>query len=149
MIFLVTMLSPIYARSARCNEHIQARTLGCNAYTGQPILFPNNTSQPVNVSIVPGASNMADRAFSPNPVSITDGEIIRWINNDTTFHTVTSGKPNDPLKGFWDFDSGLSGPIALTTKGKMFKHVFSGMGEFPYFCQLHPTMVGKVMICSV
>jgi plastocyanin len=44
------------------------------------------------------------------------------------------------------FDSGLSGPNALTTKGKTFSHKFTEKGQYPYFCQLHPTMVGKVSV---
>jgi plastocyanin len=44
------------------------------------------------------------------------------------------------------FDSGLSRPNALTTTGKTFSHTFSTAGEFPYFCQLHPTMVGMVIV---
>ncbi|MFL6508185.1 MAG: plastocyanin/azurin family copper-binding protein, partial [Nitrososphaeraceae archaeon] len=27
-----------------------------------------------------------------------------------------------------------------------FSHKFDTAGEFPYFCQLHPTMVGKVVV---
>jgi plastocyanin len=99
-----------------------------------------------SVSIVPNASTLADKAFSPNPMSIKVGDTITWTNKDTLFHTVTSGTgPSDPAKGK-EFDSGLSGPSALTTQGKTFSHKFTTAGEFPYFCQLHPTMVGKVSV---
>lgn len=54
---------------------------------------------------------------------------------------MTSGTGiSDTNKGK-EFDSGLSGPNALTTKGKTFEHTFKAAGEFPYFCQLHPTIV--------
>lgn len=97
-------------------------------------------------SIVSGASTLADKAFSPNPINIKTGDSIKWKNDDTMFHTVTSGTgPNDSAKGK-EFDSGLSGPNAMTTKGKEFSHTFTKAGEFPYFCQLHPTMVGKVVV---
>ena len=60
-------------------------------------------------------------------------------------HTVTSGTgPNDLSKGK-QFDSGLSGPTVLTA-GKTFSHKFAKTGEFPYFCQIHPTLVGKVVV---
>jgi plastocyanin len=42
-------------------------------------------------------------------------------------------------------DSGLSGPSALSTKGKTFQHKFTEAGQHPYFCELHPMMVGKVI----
>ena len=101
----------------------------------------------VKVSIVPGASTLADKAFSPNPVNIKVGDTITWVNDDTLFHTVTSGSPSSSGGETGKvFDSGLSGPTALTTKGKTFSHKFTEKGEFPYFCQLHPTMVGKVVV---
>ena len=98
------------------------------------------------VSIVSGASTMGDKAFSPNPVNIKVGGTITWTNKDSVFHTVTSGTgPSDPSKGK-EFDSGLSGPDALTTQGKTFSHKFVTAGEFPYFCEPHPAMVGKVIV---
>ncbi|MFL6441467.1 MAG: plastocyanin/azurin family copper-binding protein [Nitrososphaeraceae archaeon] len=45
------------------------------------------------------------------------------------------------------FDSGLSGPTVLTA-GKTFSHQFTKAGEFPYFCRIHPTLVGKVVVVS-
>jgi plastocyanin len=101
----------------------------------------------VKVSIVPGASTLADKAFSPNPVNIKVGDTITWVNDDTLFHTITSGSPSSSGGETGKvFDSGLSGPTALTTKGKTFSHKFTEKGEFPYFCQLHPTMVGNVVV---
>jgi plastocyanin len=70
----------------------------------------------------------------------------RWTNQDTLFHTVTSGVGiSDGNKGR-DFDSGLSGPNALTAQGATFKHTFDSVGQFPYFCQLHPAMIGNVIV---
>ena len=100
----------------------------------------------VKVSIVPGASTLADKAFSPNPVNVKIGDTITWVNEDSVFHTVVSGNPSSGGETGKVFDSGLSGPTALTTKGKTFSHTFTEKGEFPYFCQLHPTMTGKVIV---
>jgi plastocyanin len=100
----------------------------------------------VKVSIVPGASTLADKAFSPNPVNVKIGDTITWVNEDSVFHTVVSGNPSSGGETGKVFDSGLSGPTALTTKGKTFSHTFTEKGEFPYFCQLHPTMIGKVIV---
>jgi plastocyanin len=99
-----------------------------------------------SVSIVPNASTLADKAFAPNPLNAKVGDTVTWTNKDTIFHTVTSGTgPSDTTHGK-EFDSGLSGPTALTTQGKTFSHKFMTAGEFPYFCQLHPTMIGKVVV---
>ena len=87
---------------------------------------------------------MADKAFSPNPAIIKVGDTVTWTNNDDSQpHTVTSGTgPDDPNMGK-AFDSGTS---VLTTKGKTFQHTFTKAGEYPYFCELHPSMVGKVVV---
>ncbi len=105
----------------------------------------------VKVSIVPGAATLGNKAYSPNPINVKVGDTVAWTNNDTSdtpFHTVTSGTgPDDENKGEV-FDSGLSGATALMTTGTTFTHTFNAPGEFSYFCQLHPTMVGKVVVTS-
>jgi plastocyanin len=107
---------------------------------------PTNSTGGNSVSIVPNASTMANKAFAPDDINAKVGDTVTWTNKDTIFHTVTSGTgPSDTTHGK-EFDSGLSGPTALTTQGQTFSHTFRTAGEFPYFCQLHPTMVGKVEV---
>jgi plastocyanin len=128
-----------------------AATVGVFSYTLPVLAQQNSTSTQTSttgtqVSIVQGASTMADKAFSPNPVTVKVGDTITWTNNDNQFHTVTSGSgSSDPNMGK-AFDSGLSGASALTTMGKTFQHQFTQAGQYPYFCQLHPIMVGKVIV---
>jgi plastocyanin len=99
------------------------------------------------VFIVPGAGNLGDKGFSPNPMNIKVGDTVTWTNSDNMEHTVTSGTgPSDRTHGK-QFDSGFSGPTVLTA-GKTFSHQFTKAGEFPYFCQIHPTLVGKVVVVS-
>ena len=102
-------------------------------------------SDKVQATIVPGASTLADKAFSPNPILAKVGQTVVWTNDDSAMHTVTSGTAGAADVGK-AFDSGLAGPTALTAKGKTFEHKFDAAGEFPYFCTLHPTMVGKVTV---
>jgi plastocyanin len=100
------------------------------------------------VSIVPEASDMGDRAYSPDSINIRLGDTVKWINDDTQFRTVTSGAGlSDSIKGN-EFNSGLSAPNVLTRNGKTFTRTFMQSGEYPYFCQLHPTMVGKVVVSN-
>jgi plastocyanin len=102
-----------------------------------------NSTGGKNVSIVPGASTLADKAFSPNPINVKVGGNVTWTNKDDVAHTVTSGTgPSDPHKGK-EFDSGLS---TLLAPGKTFSQIFKTAGEIPYFCQIHPTMVGKIAL---
>ncbi len=110
--------------------------------TNSSSMTSTNSTGGNSVSIVPNASTMADKAFAPNPLDAKVGDTVTWTNKDTTLHTVTSGTgPNDPnMKKA--FDSGIS----TLAPSKTFSHTFITAGEFPYFCQLHPTMVGKVVV---
>jgi plastocyanin len=102
-------------------------------------------SDKVQASIVPGATTLTDTAVSPNPIQAKVGQTVVWTNDDSAFHTVTSGSAGAPDAGK-AFDSGLAGPTALTAKGKTFEHKFDTAGEYPYFCTLHPAMVGIVTV---
>ncbi|HZD82213.1 MAG TPA: plastocyanin/azurin family copper-binding protein, partial [Nitrososphaeraceae archaeon] len=114
------------------------------------IINNNNTSASTNttnnISIVQDAYIMTDKAFSPNPATVKVGDTVTWTNNDDDQpHTVTSGNgPDDPNKGK-AFDSG---PSVLATTGKTFQHKFTEAGQYPYFCELHPMMVGKIIVSS-
>jgi plastocyanin len=94
-----------------------------------------------------GASTLigaaGSKAFSPNPITVKVGGTVTWTNKDTQAHTVVSGTgPSDPNKGRV-FDSGLT---TLIQSGKTFSHTFTTAGTIPYFCQIHPTMVGKIIV---
>ena len=106
-------------------------------------IYSAYAQQETKASIVSGAPTMGDKAFSPNPIQTKVGDTIIWTNNDSVPHTVTSGTgPNDPNMGK-DFDVGISTPIS---PGSTFSHKFTTPGKFPYFCQIHPTMVGNVIV---
>jgi plastocyanin len=94
-----------------------------------------NTS--TSVSIGPGSSTLTTDAFSPNPIQVSVGTTVTWTNNDAQPHTVSSGENATP-NGL--FDSSIMAPKAT------FEHTFTEAGEFPYFCTLHPNMVGTVSV---
>lgn len=99
-----------------------------------------NQTTGISVSIVKNAEDMGDKAFQPNPINIKVGDTVTWLNDDSDKHTVTSGfGPNDPNKGK-QFDSGL------LAEGQTFIHTFKTAGEFNYFCEPHPSMIGKVIV---
>lgn len=76
-------------------------------------------------------------AFAPPELSVAMGTTVTWTNRDDVTHTVTSGKPGTK-SGL--FDKELSGPGTSTT------FAFSTAGEFPYFCNIHQSMTGKVIV---
>ena len=91
-----------------------------------------------SVSIVPGASDLTTDAFSPNPIQVSVGTTVTWTNNDAEPHTVNAGEYATPSRLF---DSYI--PPAGT-----FQHTFTEPGEYPYFCILHPNMVGTVEVVA-
>jgi plastocyanin len=90
-----------------------------------------------SVSIVPGSSTLTDTAYQPNPVQVSVGSTVTWTNDDAQPHTVSSGQNATPDG---TFDSGIMAPQGT------FEHTFTEAGEFPYFCLLHPNMVGTVSV---
>ena len=108
--------------------------------------MPSSSSQPSSdtnkVSILKGATTLGDKAFLPNPLKIKAGTTVTWTNDDNNLHTVTSGAPNAANAGE-AFDSGLT---ALIMPAKTYSHKFTNAGDFSYFCRVHPTMIGKIVV---
>jgi hypothetical protein len=62
-------------------------------------------------------------------------------------HTVTSGTGSaDPNMG-QEFNSSPNFNPIMAPQAT-FGHMFETAGEFPYFCLLHPNMVGTVVVGS-
>lgn len=94
------------------------------------------------VSIVVGSSAPTNGQFyDPDVVETTVGSMVVWTNDDSTFHTVTSGvvEGNTPAPD-GVFDS------KIMKGGAEFNWVFEETGEYNYYCSLHPYMTGKVIV---
>jgi plastocyanin len=87
-------------------------------------------------SSVPAAEEtveIADFAFAPEELTIAAGSSVTWVNMDPNLpHTATS---DDEV-----FDSGS------LTEGAEFSFTFDEAGTYAYFCQVHPTMRGSVVV---
>ena len=94
------------------------------------------------VSIKSGASKQGCEAenncYDPSEITVNSGTTITWTNNDDAPHTVSSGSPSDGLDGA--FDSSIINP------GESFEATFDEVGEYDYFCQIHPWLTGKVIV---
>ncbi len=75
-------------------------------------------------------------------IDVTVLDSVRWENADTAAHTVTSGDSSDPPSVGALFDSSLFGP------GKGFQYQFTEVGDYEYFCLVHPWMTGIVTVTS-
>jgi plastocyanin len=116
-------------------------TTNANAASPFPPKLANTTNYfPPNnkAEIVKGAALLRDKAYQPNPVRVKAGGTVTWTNLDTVVHTITYGKGiTDPAMGT-KFDSGML--------GGSFSQRFFKPGAYQYFCQIHPTMVGAVIV---
>ena len=74
-----------------------------------------------------------DFRFKPANITIKRGTKVRWINKDSTAHTVTANKKRS-------FNSGRLGP------GKRYTHTFKSAGKKRYHCKIHPDMRASVVV---
>jgi len=72
-------------------------------------------------------------AFHPEALEVRRGDTVVWINRDIVPHAATATR-----KSGWNTGSLLQGESG--------RYVPRRKGEEPYFCTLHPTMLGKLII---
>jgi plastocyanin len=72
-------------------------------------------------------------AFSPQSVTVSEGDTITWTNADNAPHTATADD------GSWD-----TGNIAAG--GGTGEVTFDTAGTFEYHCEIHPNMTGTVIV---
>ena len=101
-------------------------------------------SEEVIVRIPQGSSSLTDDAYIPNPVEVNVGAAVTWINDDFTTHTATSGDPGSGSTGI--FGGSEDAPEIIGPEGDTQSYTFDEAGEFPYYCTLHPSMVGTVVV---
>ena len=101
-----------------------------------PVEFSNVISLPKG-SGVPGCDE-TNECYIPFNVSASVGQEITWSNDDSAAHTVTSGTPSNGPDG--NFDS------SLFMSGGTFSVTLDASGEYPYFCMVHPWMVGNISV---
>ena len=78
-----------------------------------------------------------DRCYIPSLIVIEKGKQVTWVNEDSAFHSITSGYYGAPTDLF---DSGHLDPFESYTL------TFDETGTYDYFCTLHPWMKGQVIV---
>ena len=93
------------------------------------VIMPTKVSRP--------GCEETDTCYIPSIITIKKGESVTWLNEDSAFHSVTSGFYDAP-DGL--FDSGHLDPYQL------FSFTFDETGIYDYYCTLHPWMEGQVIV---
>lgn len=128
----------------------QQPTAAATAVTSTPVVIPSISSMPspladanptaspsanvTTVRIAQGSVGKGPAAFGTNPLTISMGTTVTWINDDTVPHTATS----DTM--VWD--SGTLQP------GQNYSFKFNNTGTFPYHCTIHgqQSMSGTIVV---
>lgn len=74
-------------------------------------------------------------------IEIVVGDTIVWKNGDGAKHTITSGTPEDG-------PDGIFGGTDFLVPGEFYKFTFTEKGKYPYFCIIHPWMLGVVTVTN-
>lgn len=81
-----------------------------------------------------GEVSIIDLTFQPESIEVPVGTSVAWRNDDPFEHTVTATEGA--------FDSGVMGA------GAEFEQTFDTPGTFDYFCAIHPSMRGTVVVTA-
>ncbi len=73
--------------------------------------------------------------FIPQNDTIATGDSVRWTNNGSLDHSSTSNTL------IWD--------SGILVQGQSFGYPFNlGPGSYPYYCKVHPSMTGTIVILA-
>jgi plastocyanin len=80
----------------------------------------------------PAAVSVIDLTFEPATIEVDAGATVTWTNDDSVPHTVTARGDA--------FNSGV------LMSGDSFSQTFATPGSYDYFCAIHPSMTGTVVV---
>ena len=70
--------------------------------------------------------------FAPDTLAVPVNSTVTWVNKDDIPHVIASR-------------DGVFKSKALDTEQK-YSYTFTKAGTYPYYCSMHPKMVGKVLV---
>ena len=86
-----------------------------------------------NTPAAPGEIAIDNFSFTPRELSIAAGDAVTWRNHDDVPHQIVSvGRQFTPS--------------SVLDTGQQYRLTFDKPGRYAYFCSLHPTMTGTVVV---
>jgi len=76
--------------------------------------------------------------YNPKTINISTGTTVEWVNEDAAMHTATSGSPTSGADGVFDSE--------ILNIGDTYQFTFVDVGNYDYYCILHPWMIGTVNV---
>jgi plastocyanin len=111
-------------------ENAGATTAPAEGGTAAETEPSGNAPAPSGEAVRAEKVEIVDFAYDPDPVTIQAGGKVTWINRDSAPHTATA-------------DDGSFDTRTLD-QNKLKSASFKTPGQYPYFCEIHPTMRGTV-----
>ena len=100
--------------------------------------YANVTIETTLGSGAPGCETTPEGCYIPTTATVDVGGVVIMANTDTAAHTFTSGIPDNGPSGI--FDTGL------LMAANNFEWSPDTVGEVPYFCMVHPWMIGTIVV---
>ena len=76
--------------------------------------------------------------YNPETINISTRTTVEWVNEDAAMHTATSGSPTSGADGVFDSE--------ILNIGDTYQFTFVDVGNYDYYCILHPWMIGTVNV---
>lgn len=108
--------------------------IGCGG--AQSAAVPSSSDVAASAQPAPSEEvqvRIVDFAFEPATITIKPGTTVVWTNDGPTEHNTVSKKGK-----VWESN--------IMEKGDVYSYRFEKSGEFPYWCTLHPSMLGTVIV---
>ena len=96
------------------------------------------TITPAPGSGAPGCEETAEGCYIPKEATVDVGGKVIFSNTDTAAHTFTAGTAAEGPSGAFD--------TSLVIAGSSFEWTATTVGEFPYYCMVHPWMAGLIVV---
>lgn len=91
---------------------------------------------PVVITGTTAAVEIVDNRFKPQDIIVSPGTTVTWTNNGSLPHDVTEQAGEDQRTLASD----------TMNKGDTFVHEFATPGEYYYYCTIHHSMIGSVVV---
>ena len=105
---------------------------GCTSSQAPPATAAPTTSTTGGNTVV-----IKNFAFDPSSLTVKSGTVVTWTNQDGAPHTIAS-------------DTGS--PVGFTSdsisSGASYSFTFTQPGTYTYYCSIHPTMKGTIIVTS-
>ncbi|MGY5152038.1 MAG: plastocyanin/azurin family copper-binding protein [Candidatus Nitrosopumilus sp. bin_6a] len=123
------------------NSYFVLLVVGFSLLFGANSAFADHSEVTINTasgSGAPGCEATSSGCYSPSTATVDVGGVVIMTNTDSAAHTYTSGTPDGGPDGVFD--------TSLLMVGGSYEWSPETVGEQPYFCMVHPWMVGLIIV---